>query len=110
MTFLNVCLMSITEIFGNRNIQNYAKSNEYKHLLLGILGYIGVIFFLTRSFSHGNMLWVSTMWEGMILILGTAFAYFYIGERFHHPVQYLGIVLGLMAMLCVQYGGHLKCS
>ena len=110
MTFLNVCLMSITEIFGNRSIQNYAQTKKYKDLLLGILGYIGVIFFLTRSFSHGNMLWVSTMWEGMILILGTAFAYFYIGERFHHPVQYLGIVLGLMAMSCVHYGGQLKCS
>ena len=110
MTFLNVCLMSITEIFGNRSIQNYAQTKKYKDLLLGILGYIGVIFFLTRSFSHGNMLWVSTMWEGMILILGTAFAYFYIGERFHHPVQYLGIILGLLAMFCVHYGGQLKCS
>jgi multidrug transporter EmrE-like cation transporter len=102
--------MSVTEIFGNRNIQNYAQTNEYKHLLFGILGYIGVVFFLTRSFGSGNMLWVSTMWEGMILILGTAFAYFYIGERFHHPVQYLGIILGLMAMTCVHYGGQLKCG
>ena len=108
MTFLNICLMSITEIFGNRNIQNYAKSNRYKDLLLGILGYMGVIFFLSRSFVHGNMLWVSTMWEGMIIVLGTAFAYFYLGERFHHPVQYLGIILGLMAMSCVHYGGQLK--
>ena len=25
--------MSVTEIFGNRSIQNYAQTNEYKHLL-----------------------------------------------------------------------------
>jgi multidrug transporter EmrE-like cation transporter len=100
--------MSMTEIFGNFNIQKYATSNKYQDLLLGVLGYIGVIFFLARSFSHGNMLWVSTMWEGMIIVLGSFFAYFYLGERFHHPVQYLGIILGLLAMSCVHYGGQLK--
>ena len=99
----------MTEIFGNFNIQKYATSNKNTDLLLGILGYIGVIFFLTRSFSSGNMLWVSTMWEGMIIVLGSSFAYFYLGERFHHPVQYLGILLGLLAMSCVHYGGQLKC-
>jgi len=106
MTLLNVCLMTVIEIFGNFNIQKYAQSNEYQHLFLGILGYIGVIFFLIRSFGHGNMLWVSAMWEGMIIVLGSAFAYFYLEERFHHPIQYLGILLGLMAMLCVNYGDY----
>ena len=100
--------MSLSEIFGNMCIQNYAKSSKYHHLLFGILGYVGVLYFLIHSFKHGNMLWVSTMWEGMIIILGSAFAYFYLGERFHHPVQYLGILLGLMAMSCVHYGGQLK--
>ena len=104
MTLLNICFMSVAEIFGNRNFQNYATSNKYKDLLLGILGYIGVMYFLIRSFGHGNMLWVSTMWEGMIVLLTTGFAYFYLGERFHHPVQYIGILLGLLAVACVHYG------
>jgi multidrug transporter EmrE-like cation transporter len=104
MTLLNVCLMTVTEIFGNFNIQRYAKSNKTQDLLLGILGYVGVIYFLTKSFNHGNMLWVGAMWEGMIIVLGSAFAYFYLEERFHHPVQYFGIILGLLAMCCVNYG------
>jgi len=104
MTILNVCLMTIVEIFGNFNIQNYAKSNKMQDLLFGILGYVGVIYFLIKSFNHGNMLWVSAMWEGMIIVLGSAFAYFYLEERFHHPVQYLGILLGILAMCCVNYG------
>ena len=106
MTLLNVCLMTMIEIFGNFNIQNYVRTNRYRDLFLGILGYVGVIFFLIRSFNHGNMLWVSAMWEGMIIVLGSAFAYFYLEERFHHPIQYLGILLGLMAMLCVNYGDY----
>ena len=110
MTLLNVCCMTLTEIFGNFNIQRYAQTNRNADLFLGILGYIGVIYFLARSFGHGNMLWVGAMWEGMIIVFSSAFAYFYLGERFHHPVQYLGIVLGLMAMACVHYGGELKNS
>ena len=107
MTLLNVCFMSVTEIFGNFNIQRYAQTNRTNDLILGLLGYIGVIFFLIRSFNHGNMLWVGVMWEGMIIVLSTAFAYFYLGERFSHPIQYFGILLGLLAMGCVHYGGQL---
>ena len=108
MTLLNVCCMTMTEIFGNFNIQKYAQTNRRSDLLLGLLGYMGVIYFLIRSFSHGNMLWVGAMWEGMIIVLSSAFAYFYLGERFHHPVQYFGILLGILAMCCVHYGGKLS--
>lgn len=107
MSLLTIGLMSCAEIFGNSNIQKYASTNQLYDLFLGIFGYIGVLFFLVKSFGHGNMLWVTTMWEGMIIVLSSMFAYFYLGERFHHPVQYLGIILGLLAMCCVHYGKHL---
>jgi multidrug transporter EmrE-like cation transporter len=96
--------MSIAEIFGNRSIQNYSQSKKMRDLILGLLGYVVVIYFLYKSFGQGNMMWVSTMWQGMIIVLGSAFAYFYIGERFTHPLQYVGVVLGLLAMFCVSYG------
>jgi len=105
MTILNVVCMSVAEIFGNRSIQNYAQSRKMRDLILGLLGYIVVIYFLYRSFSNKNMMWVSAMWQGMIIVLGSAFAYFYIGERFTHPLQYFGVLLGLLAMFCVSYGG-----
>ena len=97
--------MSVAEIFGNRSIQNYAQSRKMRDLILGLLGYIVVIYFLYRSFSNKNMMWVSAMWQGMIIVLGSAFAYFYIGERFTHPLQYFGVLLGLLAMFCVSYEG-----
>ena len=107
MTLLNVCLMSCAEIFGNSNFQKYASNRVLMNLILGILGYIGVIFFLIRSFGHGNMLWVTSMWEGMIIVLSASYAYFYLGERFENKIQYFGIFLGFAAMCCVQYGGYL---
>ena len=77
------------------------------HLILGILGYAAVLFFLVRSFGHGNMLWVTTMWEGMIIVLSAVYAFFWLGERFDHWIQYLGIILAILAMCCVQYGEHI---
>lgn len=105
---LNICLMTFTELFGSINIQKYAKSNSYKDLFFGILGYIGLLFFLYKSFLTGDMLWVSTMWQGMVIVFGSAFAYFYLGERFHNPLQYIGILLGLMSVVCVYYGDKLN--
>jgi len=99
--------MSCSEIFANSNLQKFAANNVLMHLVLGILGYAVVLFFLVRSFGHGNMLWVTTMWEGMIILLSAIYAYFFLGERFTHWVQYLGILFALSAMCCVQYGEHL---
>jgi hypothetical protein len=53
-------------------------------------------------------MYVSIMWEAMITILGSLVAYFYLNERFDHWVQYFGIVLALVAMALVHYGGKLK--
>jgi multidrug transporter EmrE-like cation transporter len=108
MTVVNVLCMTLSEIFGNFNVQKFAQTNRRGDLLFGLLGYLGVIFFLWRSFGHGNMLWVTTMWEGMIIVFGSAFAYLYLGERFHHPIQYIGIILGFLAMCCVNYGDYLS--
>jgi multidrug transporter EmrE-like cation transporter len=108
MTIFNVAMMSAAEIFGNVHFQNYSSNNKVRSLVLGFLGYLGVIYFLIKSFGHGNMLWVSAMWEGMIIILGSTVAYFYLGERFDHPIQYFGIFLGLMSLICVEYGKHLS--
>ena len=106
MSLLTIGLMSCSEIFGNTHIQKYASTNQLYNLFLGVFGYAGVLFFLIKSFGHGNMMWVSTIWQGMIIVLSSLFAYFYLGERFSHPVQYLGIVLGFLAMCCVNYKGN----
>lgn len=108
MTVLNVALMSLAEIFGNVNMKWYAQSELGHHLMGGIFSYAFVLFFLIRSFGHGNMLWVTSMWEGMIVILSSIVAFFYLGERFDHPIQYLGILLAVLAMVCVNWGGKIK--
>jgi len=105
MSLAAVFAMSLAEIFGNVNFKMFAESNHGRHLIGGVFGYIAVMYFLVQSFMSANMLWVGAMWEGMITVIGSLVAYFVLGERFSHPMQYAGLALGLLAMLMVHYGG-----
>jgi multidrug transporter EmrE-like cation transporter len=109
MALVNVLAMSCAELFGNCHLKFFAESgNSTKHnLAFGIIGYAAVLFFLVRSFNHANMLYVSALWEGMITILGAAVAFFILGERFKHPIQWVGLVLACVAVLMVHFGERL---
>jgi multidrug transporter EmrE-like cation transporter len=105
MSLAHVLAMSIAETFGNFHLKNFAASNSHHNLLCGVMGYCGVLYFLVRSFAlGGSLLWVSAMWEGMITVLGAGFAFFVLGERFNHPIQYFGIFLAVIAMILVHLG------
>jgi multidrug transporter EmrE-like cation transporter len=104
MTLLNVLLMSCSEIFANSNLQKFASNKTLTHLIMGITGYALVLYFLIRSFAHGNMLWVTSMWEGMIIVLSAAYAFFILGETMPNFWGYLGLAFAFLAMCCVQYG------
>jgi multidrug transporter EmrE-like cation transporter len=43
----------------------------------------------------------------MITILGAGVAFFILGERFKHPIQWVGLVLALVAVLMVHFGEKL---
>jgi multidrug transporter EmrE-like cation transporter len=106
MTLFNVLLMSCSEIFANSNLQKFASNKVLLNLIMGLLGYALVLFFLIRSFSHGNMLWVTTMWEGMIIILSAVYAMYFLGEKMPNVWGYIGLSLAFIAMCCVQYGEY----
>jgi multidrug transporter EmrE-like cation transporter len=105
MALANIMLMSLAETFGNVHFKWFAKSQAHHHMIGGLVGYIGVVYFLVLSFSAESLLYVSAMWEGMITVLGALVAYFFLGERFSSPVQYLGIIFGLLGMIMVHMGG-----
>lgn len=108
MALVTVGLMTFSEIFGNVNFKYFAGTGHHRHLLGGILGYIGVMFFLVKSFSFGNLLYVSALWEGMIAILGSFIAYFFLHERFNHWIQYLGLILAAISVFFIHWGESLQ--
>lgn len=105
MTLLNVLFMSLAEIFGNANFKHFAgASGHHGHLLGGFVGYLGVMYFLVKSFASTSMLVTTFMWEGMITVLGSAYALFVLGERFTSWVQYAGVALAMLSVYMVHCG------
>jgi multidrug transporter EmrE-like cation transporter len=102
----NIIGMSCAELGANYCIKRYAESEKRMLLIVGILLYLLMVYMLIRSFRTTNhMMHVNTIWQGVVVILGALFGFFLLGERFEHPVQYFGIVLGILAVACVNYKG-----
>lgn len=104
MVLFEVLCMSCAETFGNFNLKWFAESGRHHHLGLGLMGYAAVLFFLVRAFALKNVLMVTALWEGMITIIGAGAAYFILGERFRHPIQWVGVLLALVAVAMIHYG------
>lgn len=105
MSDLNVLWLSITEIFGDFALKNYARLGGVSNLLQGLLGYAGVIFFLIRSLRVGNVLYVNGMWDGVSAVLESLAAFFILGERLNSTSQYLGLGMIIAGLFTLRMGG-----
>ena len=108
MSIVNVALMTASEIWGNAHFKLFTTNGKHHHLYAGLVGYVGVLIFLIKSLQTGSLLWVSAMWEGMIVVLGSLVAVFVLGENFESPIQWVGVGLGIVSMLLVHFGGAAK--
>ena len=110
MVLFEVLCMSCAETFGNFNLKWFAESGNsaVHHLGFGLLGYGAVLFFLVRAFALKNVLMVTALWEGMITIIGAGAAYLILGERFKHPIQWIGVFMAVVAIGLIHYGEHIK--
>lgn len=105
MALFNVLAMTLAEIFGNANLKHFAGgSGHHGHLLGGCVGYACVMYFLIQSFATTSMLVTTFLWEGMIAVLGSAYALFVLGERFTSWIQYVGVGLMVLAMYMIHWG------
>ena len=100
---INLIALSLTEIVGDFQLKLFARGHKLSTLLGGIGGYIGVIFFLIRSLTQGNVLFVNAMWDGMSGIIESIAAYFILGERMDKWYQYLGILLVAAGLMLMKY-------
>lgn len=101
--FIYVIILSLVEIFGDFNLRFYAQTGKLTNLYLGVVGYMGVIFFLIQSLRYGNVLYVNGLWDGMSNIVESLAAYYYLGDRLENTAQYIGLFsvvagIGLMRM------------
>jgi multidrug transporter EmrE-like cation transporter len=93
MGIYTIGLLSISEIFGDFALKKFANDGGTKHLVYGILGYVGVIFFLIASLKGSNVMMVNAAWDGVSALIESLAAFFVLGERFSDPNQYIGLGL-----------------
>lgn len=107
MTLLNVLAMTVAEIFGNANLKHFTgNAGRPGHLVGGCVGYACVMYFLIQSYATTSMLVTTFLWEGMIAVLGSAYALFVLGERFTSGIQYAGVALMVLAMWMIHQGNR----
>jgi multidrug transporter EmrE-like cation transporter len=93
MNLQTIGLISVSEIFGDFALKKYANDGGLDMLGYGILGYVGVIFFLIKSLRGGSVMMVNAAWDGISALIESIAAYFILGERLSDPNQYIGIGL-----------------
>jgi len=105
MTTLNVLWASLSEIVGDFGFKEFARKSTTKGFVQGSIGYVGVIYFLIQSLKGGNILYVNGVWDGISGILESLAAYFILGERFNHPMQWVALVMISLGLFLLRYYG-----
>jgi len=100
--FLWIVILSTIEIFGDFNLRFYAQSGALKNLGLGIVGYAGVVFALIKSLQLNNVLFVNAVWDGVSGLIGSAAAYYILGDRLQKNQQYVGILFIITGLLLMK--------
>lgn len=101
MNLTDIILLSLVEIIGDFALKRFANEGGAVYFATGIVGYMGVIYFLIRSLQGSTILMVNGAWDGVSTLIESIAAFIFLGERFEHIGQYIGlllIVLGLFLL------------
>jgi multidrug transporter EmrE-like cation transporter len=92
MSYQSVGALIITEIVGDFGFKLFAKNGGIGNFIIGVIGYIGVIYSLIVALQSSNILMVNAAWDGMSALIESLAAIIFLGERFGDPWKYLGVV------------------
>jgi multidrug transporter EmrE-like cation transporter len=108
MSIVNITLATLAEIVGDFSYKEFARKGSKRAFAAGSFAYVGVIYWLIQSLKTGNILYVNGMWDGISGILESLAAFILLGERFNHPMQYVGLVLISLGIFSLKYFGISK--
>ena len=92
MSIPQIIGLSLVEIIGDFSLKEYANQGGVIHLITGIIGYVGVIIMLIISLQDSTVLMVNAAWDGTSALIGSVFAFIFLGERLDNYMQYVGIL------------------
>lgn len=93
MSLSQIIILSCVEIIGDFGYKQFANNGGIIPFAIGTIGYIGVIGMLIVALQHSTIMMVNGAWDGISGLFESAAAYIFLGERFHNPLQYLGLIL-----------------
>jgi multidrug transporter EmrE-like cation transporter len=93
MSLVQILGLTLVEIVGDFGYKQFANHGGIWAFMVGTVGYIGVIVMLIISLQHSTVLMVNGAWDGISGLTESAAAYIFLGERFQHPYQYIGLVM-----------------
>lgn len=100
--FLYIIILACVEVYGDFYLKFYSTSGKTSDLAQGILGYIGVVYFLIKSLRHGTVLYVNGMWDGISGLIESVAAYVILGERLERASQYAGLVMVIIGIVLLK--------
>jgi multidrug transporter EmrE-like cation transporter len=83
---------------GDFSLKKYSNDGGVVYLVMGIIGYIGVVIMLIISLHGSTVLFVNNAWDAMSSLFESIMAIVILGERFDTSEQYLGmfmIIIGI---------------
>lgn len=98
MSLFDLSALSLAEVVGDFGFKSFARTHSMSGFTQGMLGYVGVIYFLIRSFREGNVMYVNGMWDGVSAIIESVAAYFLLGERLNRPIEYVGLCVVILGV------------
>jgi multidrug transporter EmrE-like cation transporter len=108
MSLLDLTALSITEIIGDFGFKAFAKTGGAMNFGQGMIGYVGVVYCLIKSFKVGNVIYVNGMWDGISTVLETIAAYLILGDRLNTKTQWIGLGMLIVGIIMVRMGGIAK--
>lgn len=101
MSLPQIFALSTVEIVGDVAFKLFANDSGIAYLAIGVVAYTIMTGVFIVALQGSSILMVNNSWDAMNTVLQSLVAYFFLGERFEHYSQYLGIgfvVIGMYLM------------
>jgi len=98
MSYQEIFPLIFTEIVGDFGFKEFANKGGIINFTTGIIGYIGVVYYLIRSLQGSQVLLVNAVWDGLSALIESIAAIIILGEKFNDPWKYFGIFLIILGL------------
>lgn len=110
IVFFLVLMISLFEACGQSLAYVANKNNSHILLFCAWLAYIGVVFFLFKSYAYKGVGYINILWSGLTTLLMIAIGYVFFKERLT-KMEWIGacfILIGIILMTYHQATSHFK--